>query len=202
MIEGMSSGELEARIAAALSQAEIDAFAETISTAEYAGHERDYKVAVHEVLSRLFAADRFASPGFVDQLTAFFEGRLDLASLGFDDASVERVEAAVSEFRGVRYAFINLAGGRFAVNNFIWIPAAVGVGLGEELRVACRQLFDGSLGLAGRVDAFRESLYAIEEESQRRGGFEPQWNLVRISLGFIGQSISPVSSSPEEIATG
>jgi hypothetical protein len=43
-----------------LPQDEVDAFALTLTTPQYASTERDYKVAVHEVVSRLLANDTLA----------------------------------------------------------------------------------------------------------------------------------------------
>jgi hypothetical protein len=169
-----------------LPQDEVDAFARTLETTEYATTERDYKVAVHEVISRLLSREMRERSGFPELLAALFERRLDLALLGLEEEERTHVEAAVSgaPFYGVTNAFVNLAGGGFAVNNFVWIPAAVEKGFGESLREAFGALVDPDSDLAERVELFRASLYATEEASQAAGGFRPEWNLIRISLAF------------------
>src|SRR5207247_597391 len=35
------------------------------------------------------------------------------------------------------------------------------------------------------IEEFRTRLYAIEQESKEAGGFQPQWQLVKISLAFV-----------------
>ncbi|HLM93618.1 MAG TPA: hypothetical protein VK273_07395, partial [Gaiellaceae bacterium] len=81
-------------------------------------------------------------------------------------------------------AFVNLCGGGFGANNFVWIPAAVEKGQGDQLREAFRSLVDPEVELSERVEGFRSSLYEIEEASKAAGGFKPDWNLIRISLAF------------------
>lgn len=147
-----------------LPQAEVDEFAQTLGTPQYAGEEPDYKVAVHEVVSRLLSPETRTRPEFPRLLAAFFERKLDLVELGLDAELRAQIESAVggAPFYGVTNAFVNLAGGGFAVNNFVWIPAAVEKGLGEQLRDAFDGLVDSNVELAERVEAFRSSLYSIE----------------------------------------
>src|SRR5579864_5973577 len=140
---------------------EAAAFTATLASHEYLADERDYKVAVHEVMSRLLAPLELVSPSFLDRLAAFFERQLDLNDLGMTSDRVAWVEDAVADTHGVTNAFINLAGGRFAVNNFVWIPRTIRLGLGEEIRHAFQTLLDDQ-PLAARVDGFQAELYAVE----------------------------------------
>jgi hypothetical protein len=184
-----------------LPQEEVDAFAESMAGADYAREERDYKVAVHEVVSRLLSADTLDRPDFPQLLAAFFERKLDLQDLGLDEETRKGVEAAVAgaPFYGATNAFVNLAGGGFAVQNFIWIPAAVEKGLGEPLREAFGALVDTDVPLAERIEGFRSALYATEERSRAVGGFRPEWKLIRISLAFTAAllgSFDPTRYTP------
>jgi MoxR-like ATPase len=161
-------------------------FALTLQSELYKRDERDYKVAVHEVVSRLLSPSALAASTFVPRLCAFFERRLELDDLEIPPSRQEQIEEAVSDVYGITNAFVNLAGGRFGVNNFIWIPAAVEHGLGEGVRDAFAVLVHEDVGLASRVDEFRSRLYSIEQDSKAAGGFQPQWQLVRPSLAFVG----------------
>jgi hypothetical protein len=113
-----------------LPQAEVDNFADQLGTDEYANSERDYKVAIHYVLRELLAGDRLNSSRFPELLAAFFEDQLDLGLLNLSAEQQAFVADAVAPNHGVRNAFANLCGGRFGVNNFVWIPGAVRDGIG------------------------------------------------------------------------
>lgn len=107
-----SGGALEEHDALVLPQDEVDRFAETLQTAEYARDERDYKVAVHEVLSRLLASETIERPDFPELLAAFFEDQLDLNLLKLSAEQQAFVADAVASIHGLKYAFTNLCGGR------------------------------------------------------------------------------------------
>jgi MoxR-like ATPase len=164
---------------------EVAGFAAALSTPGYLAEERDPKLAVHEVMARLLAPSTLESASFPQLLSAFFERELQLSDLEIDPQAAARIENAVQPFYGVTNAFINLAGGRFAVNNFVWIPAAVSLGLGDEIRDAFRVLLTEGPTLAERVNGFRAALYAVEEKSKAAGGFQPNWQFVNISLAFV-----------------
>ena len=180
---GGNNGDLTSLV---LPQEEVDRFAAALSTPEYLQEERKYKVAVHEVISRLLAVETISRPDFPTLLTSFFERKLDLAELGIEgDLAIQiRAELEGPPFYGPTNAFVQLAGGGFAVNNFIWIPEAVRVGLGEPVREAFASLVDDQVPLTDRVEGFRSRLYAAEEASMERGGFKPEWKLIKISLAF------------------
>jgi hypothetical protein len=171
---------------------EVARFADTLSTAEYARHERDYKVAVHEVVSRLLAPEAMQSAAFPHLLSGLAERRLDLGELGFDAADVARIGVALEPFRTVTDAVIQLAGGRFAANNLVWIQPAVELGLGDDLRATFVLLLDEKRVLADRVDGFRDAIYAVEERSKSAGGFAENWQLGKPSLGFVAALLAAV----------
>jgi hypothetical protein len=167
-----------------LPQNEVDRFAVTLSSDAYLEDERDYKLAVHEVVSRLFSVETMERGDFPQLLASFFERKMDLADIGIEGELAESVTAATARLYGVTNAFVNLAGGGFGVNNFIWIPEAVRIGFGDEIKTAFATLVDGNLELADRVEGFRDGLYAVEEQAQATGVFKPEWKLIRISLAF------------------
>lgn len=90
-----------------------------------------------------------------------------------------------SGVRSYRAALANLAGGRWGIAQFLWIPRAVEFGLGVDLRDAFGRLVEGEVPLAQRVDSFRDELYAVQQSLQRQGGFLPKWRLLRVSLSFV-----------------
>ena len=169
-----------------LPQDEVDEFSRVLATPEYSREERDYKVAVHEVISRLLSPETLERDDFPHLLASFFERKLELASLGIDEELAVSVESAVggAPFYGVTNAFVNLTGGGFGVNNFVWIPAAIDKGFGDEIRDAFAMLVEADIDLAERIESFRDALYRLQERSQAAGGFQPQWKVNRISLAF------------------
>src|SRR3954452_25423844 len=149
---------------------EAEQFAELVASSEFESGERRYKVALHEVLSRLLEPDNVRSPGFPGQLSAFFAGELALESLGFSATEVASIEEAVGPFGSIRNAFANLCGGRWGVNNFVWIPGAIAGGVGPEIADAFAGLVDDSAPLHDRVDRFRTDLRAVEERFEGEPG--------------------------------
>jgi hypothetical protein len=176
-----------------LPQAEVDAFAVHLETPEYAAEERDYKLAVHFVLRSLFAPDRLATPEFPAMLGAFFERKVELHRLDLAPEERAFVEEAVSPLpSGVTNAFINLCGGGFGVNNFIWIPGAIRDGLGEEIGQTFADLVASPASIAERIDQFRATLVAIEEQAQGLPSWHEKWQIVRPSLSFIAAVLAGV----------
>jgi hypothetical protein len=78
-----------------LPQVEVDAFAETMASEEYARDERDYKIAVHEVMSRLLAPETIERSEFPALLAGFFDRTLELADLGIEGELREWIDNAV-----------------------------------------------------------------------------------------------------------
>src|SRR4051794_3541892 len=101
------------RLTVVLPQAEVDSFASRLSREEYLETERNYKVAVHEVVSRLLSPATMAREEFPMLLASFFERKLELGVIGIEGELAESVNAelAVAPFYGVTNAFVNLAGG-------------------------------------------------------------------------------------------
>ena len=75
-----------------LSQDEVGEFADVMLSEDYARDERDYKVAVHEVMSRLLAPDTLSGSEFPRLLSDFFERKLDLAEIGIEGDVAARVD--------------------------------------------------------------------------------------------------------------
>jgi MoxR-like ATPase len=179
VVDPIPAGEL------VLPQAEVDAFAHTLTTDFYKADERNYKLAVHYVLRKLFAPEVLEREDFTELLVAFFEDKIDLGELGLSSEEQEFVREGVVHSHGLRNAFANLCGGRWGVNNFIWIPGAVRDGLGEEVRVVFVELFAQATSLPDRIDQFRDSLAAVEERAKDLPSWQEKWHVVRPSLAFI-----------------
>jgi hypothetical protein len=159
-----------------------------LAAANYWKEERSYKSAVHTVIAALLAPSSLADPQFPQRLANVFgEPNPDYAALGISpeqsqDIDKQLAESSVTKFRA---AMANLAGGKWGLAQFLWIPRAVKFELGEELRAAFQTLMSEELSLAERVDGFREQLYATQVLLKERGGFQANWNLIAISMNFV-----------------
>ncbi len=160
-------------------------FAEQLQTSKYREDERDYKLAVHKVLAALFS-ERTINDEYAATLIAelFDTATPDLDRLGVAPADQDFVHQTVGA-PGVRAAMANLAGGRWGVAQFAWIPRAVEFGFGEPVAEAFRHLVDDAAPVAERVDTFRDALYNVCLALEQKGGFLPGWRLFRVSLSFV-----------------
>jgi MoxR-like ATPase len=167
---------------------EVALIARQIETEKYDVDERRYKVALHEVLSRLLSAEVLDHPRFPDLLKHTLSAEPDYEGLGLADDERTSVEKLLqgSGFSTPMQALANVSGGRWGLAQFIWIPRAVDHDLGSEVRAAFAYLVDGSKALTERVDGFRSQLYEVQKSVRDRGGFEPNWNLLQVSLSFVG----------------
>ncbi len=159
-------------------------FRDVLGTEQYLREERNYKLALHRAMSRLLAPAAMADNRFPEALAAILgEDDPDLTAIGIGPAELELLKE--SGVRSYRAALANLAGGRWGVAQFLWIPRAVEFGLGVELRDAFARAVDLGVPLAQRVDTFRDDLYAAQQRLQQEGGFLPKWRLLRVSLSFV-----------------
>ena len=166
-------------------------FSARLDTDEYKRDERDYKVAVHLVITALLSPRNIEGGKFAELIADVFNisgGKLpDLDALGIVPAQQAVIKAAATTqpSGAFRNAIANLAGGRWGIAQFIWIPRAVEHGLGEQIAEAFRTLVDPSQSLAHRIDAFRDQLYAGAQTLRDLGGFQPNWRLFTVSLSFV-----------------
>ncbi len=79
----------------------------------------------------------------------------------------------------------NLAGGKWGLAQFAWLPRAVEFGLGPPVADAFRGLVDVSKPLAERVERFRDELDVVEGKLETRGGFLPTWRRFRPAASFV-----------------
>lgn len=162
-------------------------FTRFLSTPEYARRERDYKVAVHLLVSALLSKASLDAPSFPDLLARFFRGELEPEELGLDERTAAEVRRRLDNSGlDLLGAIANLTGGRWGLPHFTWIPRAVDTGLGEELRSAFRALVAEDPSLSERVDRFREEMEQIQVHLRDGGGFEPGWKVRQPSLQFVG----------------
>jgi MoxR-like ATPase len=169
-----------------ISVAEAKAFAMAMQRPEYARDERDYKVAVHAVFSRLLSPPLIDSPDFPRILKSTLEGAPDFERLGLRPEERDAVVQATKPVGDFRNAFANLCGGRWGVAQYIWMLPAVDLEFGDSLRAAFKGLVNTDEPLAGRVDGFRLELYEIQKQVRDKGGFKPGWSLLNVALGFVG----------------
>lgn len=162
-------------------------FREHLENPEYARAERDYKVGVHLLVSRLLSAPSVDTPRFPDLLARFFRGKLEPEEVGLDGKDAAEVRRRFGS-SGVDLlgAITNLAGGKWGVPHLMWIPRAVELDLGEELRAAFRALVAKTPSLSERVDRFREEMEQIQVHLRDKGGFDPGWKVRQPSLQFVG----------------
>jgi len=167
---------------------EATGFAATLKTHEYKATERDYKVAVHVVLSTLLSPSNLNQPDLPERIADVFSATMpDLDALGIEAAKQKFVKEAAKDLGpgALKSAMANLGGGKWGLAQFIWIPRAVEYGLGEEIAEAFKVLVDPNEGLPSRVDAFRDRLYETSQALEKKGGFLPNWTLSRVSLSFV-----------------
>ena len=168
-------------------QTEADRFRDVLTTDDYRSQERDYKLAVHTVLSALLSDETRERSDFPSLLgNVFQEAMPDLDALGIAAADQALVKQALAPVGGgLRGAMANLAGGKWGLAQFVWIPRAIEFELGAAIADAFRGLVDERVPVAERVDAFRDEMYAVTQALQQKGGFLPNWQLFRLSLAFV-----------------
>lgn len=167
-------------------------FAQQIKTDWYRGRERDYEVAVHLVISALLSPRNMRREDFPDLiLNVFKESMPDLDALGISAPRQQAVrDGAETTVGGFKGALANLAGGRWGLAQFMWIPRAFDHGLGGAIADAFRLLIVESTPLPDRVEAFRDQLYLACQELENKGGFLPNWRLFRVSLSFVAMILA------------
>lgn len=170
-----------------LADAEVQEFQRFLVSRDYQVEERAYKEALHRVMSRLLAREVTQSANFPQLLIAVLENKADYSGLGISVADSQEIRDlfAKSGVAGPGAALTNLSGGRWGVVQFQWMSRAAQYGLGDDLRIALERL-TGDDPLAERVDSVREQLYEIQRTLQDKGGFLPRWNLLKVSLSFVG----------------
>ncbi len=159
-----------------------------LTDTDYRKEERSYKSAVHTVIAALLAPSSLVDPKFPQRLANVFkEYNPDYAALGLSPEQSHEIDSQLAESDVTRFkaAMANLAGGKWGLAQFLWIPQAVEFELGEELRSAFQTLMSEELSLAERVDGFREQIYATQVLLKERGGFHANWNLIAISMNFV-----------------
>jgi len=171
-----------------ISAEKATAFGETLAGEEYAREERDYKWAVHLVISALLGKATLQREDLGRLITQTFSSSLpDLDDLGLspDHQALVMKGLKASSTSGLRNAMGNLSGGRFGIAQFLWIPKVAEFDLEGNIADAFRDLVDESVGVPERIDSFRQELAEIMRELERRGGFEPGWTQFTPSLSFV-----------------
>ena len=163
-------------------------FAARLKTDQYRKDERDYKVAVHKVISALLSdanANREDFPALIANV--FSEPIPDLDALGLSAEDQLLIKNALGTMGAgaLRSAMANLTGGKFGLAQFIWIPRAIEFGLGQPIAAAFRDLINPSVPLPQRIDTFRDEIYTVMQALEQKGGFLPNWQLFRVSLSFV-----------------
>lgn len=166
-------------------------FGEQLGTEGYAKEERDYKVAVHVVLSALLSEPNISRDDIPSLIAdVFHEAWPDLDALGIDESDQVFIRKAFYFSGAMRSAMANLAGGRWGLVQFVWIPRAIEFDLGPAIADAFRALVDDAVPVTERVDSFREDLYGTCRTLQQKGGFLPKWQLHRVSLAFVAMLLT------------
>jgi hypothetical protein len=177
----------------AIPPAEAANFAKQLRSDRYRKEERDYKLAVHVVISALFSETNLAADNLPTMIADVF-GKpmpdLEALGVGFDDQQFVRQSVAQFKAGGLRAALANLAGGKWGLAQFSWLPRAVEFDLGEPIADAFRALIDVTDPLPGRVDAFRDALDVVAQALEKKGGFLPNWSHFRESLSFVAMILT------------
>jgi AAA domain (dynein-related subfamily) len=168
-------------------------FAKQITTDSYGKDERDYKVAVHRVLSALLSQENIGRDDFPSLVSNVFKEPLpDLGALGIAEQEQDVIKAACATqgAGALRSAMANLAGGKWGLAQFSWIPRAIEFGLGEPIAEAFRGLIDPAVPLPQRVESFRDQFDSIGLALEKKGGFLPNWRHFRESLSFVAMVLA------------
>lgn len=169
-----------------ISHSLADEFKETLKSNKYAIEERNYKWAVHLLVSQLLSDENLHSPFFAEMLADLMSGQLEPANVGLSHENAQLVQTRFPTPNDQYQALANLCGGRWGVPQLDWIPIAFEHELGPGLQDAFRALLDSRVSLAARIDAFRNSCKTLQSELRDLGGFKPNWGIVGASFQFIG----------------
>jgi AAA domain (dynein-related subfamily) len=165
---------------------EIDEFGQLIGSAKYRKDERDYKWAVHLVLSALLSEENSSRADFPILLADVFgQAMPNLQRLGLSLEDQTFVKAALPGAGGLRGAMGNLAGGKWGLAQFAWLPRAIEYEQGTLIADAFRALVSSDQPLGQRVDSFRDQIYVADQALEKKGGYLPGWTLFRVSLSFV-----------------
>lgn len=180
--------------AVAIPPGHVEEFRKELGSDRFLRDERSYKDAVSRVMTVLLAPATIERTDFAALIGDVFRGPMpDLQALGLsaeDRAFVEAADLGPGRLRG---AMANLSGGRWGLAQFYpWLPRAVERGLGEPVADAFRRLADAEVALPERVDRFRDDLYSVSQELERKGGYEPKWRLFKVSLSFVAMILGAV----------
>jgi hypothetical protein len=173
--------------AVAIPTEHVELFRTELGTDRFNREERSYKDAVSLVMRALLAQATTEREDFANLIRNVFGDAMpnyDALGLSAEDRTViANADLGPSHFRG---ALANLAGGRWGLAQFYpWMPRAIERGLGEPVADAFRRLVEPGVALAERVDRFRDDLYVVAQELERKGGFETNWRLFKVSLSFV-----------------
>jgi MoxR-like ATPase len=161
-------------------------FKEYFEAPAFTEEERNYKWAVHLLISQLLAVDYLSSPEFPALLAKLMIGELDPSDVGLSAEEAQVVQAQFATHNDQYQALANLCGGRWGTVQLDWIPISVEYDFGLGLQFAFQVLLDARVQLADRIDAFRDHMAELQTGLRDRGGFKPKWNIVKPSYQFIG----------------
>jgi len=164
----------------------VDGFRSELASDRFRQEERDYKWAVHLLVSKLLSEENFRSPFFPENLADLMSGHLEPSDVGLSAEQAQVVQTQFTKPNDQYQALANLCGGRWGVSQLDWVPIAFEYELGQELRQAFQPLIHGEDDLAKRIDAFRDAIPDIQTRLRDAGGFRPKWQVVKPSYQFIG----------------
>ncbi|MFC2079524.1 McrB family protein [Candidatus Bipolaricaulota bacterium] len=161
-------------------------FKDTLQSEQFALNERDYKWAVHLLVSHLLSEENLHSPVFPKMLADLMSGQLGPDDVGLSPEEAEVVRLQFPTPNDQYQALANLCGGRWGTVQLDWIPIAVKYDLGEDLQMLFYGLVHHAMPLAERLADFRSDVEMMQSALRDRGGFRPKWQIVGASYAFIG----------------
>ncbi len=175
---------------------QVSAFKRYFESPAFAEEERNYKWAVHLLISRLLSDRYLNSEEFPALLSSLMLGELDPADVGLSEADQRAVKDGFGDVSGGEYqALANLCGGRWGVPYIDWIPIAVEYKLGVRIQSAFQALLDSKGPLAKRIDTFRDDVSGLQATLRDLGGFRPKWQIVGASFQFIAMILGAYDPS-------
>ena len=174
---------------------QASAFKRYFESPAFAEEERNYKWAVHLLVSHLLAEDSLSSHAFPPLLAKLMLGELDSSDVGLSADQAQFVQTQFATPNDQYQALANLCGGRWGVPYLDWIPIAFEYELGGAIQSAFQGLLGDHRPLAHRINVFRNEIKDVQSQLRDQGGFRPKWQIVGASFQFVGMILGAYDPS-------
>jgi len=101
----------------------VDGFRSELASDRFRQEERDYKWAVHLLVSKLLSEENFRSPFFPENLADLMSGHLEPSDVGLSAEQAQVVQTQFTKPNDQYQALANLCGGRWVFRSLIGCPS-------------------------------------------------------------------------------